>query len=265
MFNLIEPGHVLRFGVDPITIVSPKGGHDTHNDNTLESRWSTTSNLGTVQCISHPSGDVGDVAADVATHLRGANSKSRSASYSGVGRAFTSSNRVVGSVHCDFTGYTDGKSCYIPTNNAALSKDFSGCLFVLYSVGGERRVAHVASSQVPKMDCKQAFLDTLHAKHVAHQAVLHGWFRPYVSPADDGQKINEFQLISSYVNNTINNLVTFGVIMANGSPYSINAFKPYKMAKMAKGLITKAGHFLPGNDWIVTSVTPKQMSQNWNV
>jgi hypothetical protein len=262
MFNLIEPGHVLRFGVDPRTIISPPALTDLKNDNTLESAWPTTSHLGLVECISHPSGDIGDVAADVATHLRMGSSKSRSASYSAIGRAFTSSNRVVGSINSDFVGYTEGRSWYIPTTGAAMSKDFSGCLFVSYSVNGEHRVAHAASASAsnPRMDCKQAFLHTLQAQN----AVLHGWFRPYDDATDLGAKIAEYQLLNSYMNNQINNLVTFGAITAAGVPYSINAFKPYKMGKVIGGL-RHPGPILPGNDWVVTSVHQRTMTHDWDL
>jgi hypothetical protein len=263
MFNLIEPGHVLRFATDPRAIISPEANDKP--DNTLETLWPTTSNLGNVQVISHPSGSVGDVAAEVAKNLRGASNNSRSLSYSAAGRAFTPSNRVVGSTICDFVGYTDGKSNYIATSNAAFSKDFSGCLFVCYSIKGQRRVAHAASSDVLAYDCKQAFLNTIRAKH----AVLHGWFRPFQVAADLGTKINEYAHISNYVNNNINNLTTFGVITAAGIPYSINAFKPYHMGPMVGGpmlgKLRQPGAIMKGNDWVVTSVSAKQMSQNWNV
>ena len=252
MFNQIEPGHVLRFGTDPSTIPSPAGSN-VANDNTLETLWTNTSNLGLVQCISHPGGVLGKVAAHVATALRGGSSLSRSASYSGAGRLLTASNRLVGSVACDFVGYTDGKTNYIATNNPAFSKDFSGCLFVLYSVNGQRRVAHAASSARPDMDCKQAFLNTLQAQN----AILHGWFRPFQLPGDSVAKANEYPAISQFVANQINNLTTFGVITAAGVPYSINAFKPRTAGNY--------GTLIPGNDWIVTSVAQKVMSHGWIV
>jgi hypothetical protein len=252
MFNLIKPGHVLRFGTDPYTIASPQGSN-VNNDNTLETAWPNTSNLGLVQCISHPDGAIGKIAAEVATKLRGPSSISRAASYSDIGRFVTASNRAVGSVNCDFVGYTDGKTNYIHTNAPAFSKDFSGCLFVLYSVNGQRRVAHAASSGRPDMDCKQAFLNTLQAQH----AILHGWFRPFQLAVDGGPKAVEYGLISQYVANQINNLTTFGVITAAGVPYAINAFKPRTAGNY--------GGVMPGNDWIVTSVSQKAMSQSWIV
>jgi hypothetical protein len=244
MFNLMKPGHVLRFGTCPSTIVSPQGGH--FNDNTLETLWTTTSALGLVQCLSHPSGAIGAIAADVATHLRTTpNSKSRSTSYSGVGRLFTPSNRVIGQMTCDFVGYVDGRSNYIASLETVFSKDFSGCLMVEYTVAGQRRVAHAAASQVPEMNCKQAFLTTLQGMH----AVLnHGWFRPFVSATDSAAKINAFAVVGKYIQHQINNLVSFGVVTAGGQPYSIDAFKP---------------HGIAGNDWVVTAVSPKTMSQSW--
>ena len=168
-------------------------------------------------------------------------------------------------MNCDFVGYTDGKSNYIDTNLAAFSKDFSGCLFVVYSVNGVRRVAHAASSARADFDCKQAFLNTLQAQH----AVLHGWFRPFQVAVDLNQKLVEFARIKDYVNNNINNLTTFGVITGTGVPYSINAFKPCKMGEL-KGIkpnLRRApGPMLPGNDWIVTSVdSTKPMDVGWIV
>jgi hypothetical protein len=80
-------------------------------------------------------------------------------------------------------------------------------------------------------------------------AVLtHGWFRPFVSATDSARKINAFGVIRNYIQQQINNLVTFGVVTATGQPYSIDAFKP---------------HGIAGNDWVVTDVSPKVMSQSW--
>ena len=124
------------------------------------------------------------------------------------------------------------------------SKDFSGCLMVEYTVGGQRRVAHAAASQNPAMNCKQPFLTTLQGMG----AVLNGWFRPFVSATDSTQKAIAFGVIGKYIQHQINNLVTFGVVTANGQPYSIDAFKP---------------HGILGNDWVVTKVSLKVMSQSW--
>ena len=246
MFDLMKPGHVLRFGTDPATITSPKGVADALNDNTLETKWPTTKDLGMVQCVSHPSGDLGAIAADVATRLRDGGGKSRTASYSAVGRALTSSNRAVGSASCDFVGYVDGQSNYIESARTVFSKDFSGCLMVAYTVNGQRRVAHAAASAVPKMDCKQAFLNTLQANH----AVLGGWFRPFVSVRDSGRKATAFGVIGKHVGHNINNLTTFGVITNTGQAYSVDAFKPTTVA---------------GNAWVVTNVSPHVMTNSWIV
>ena len=247
MFHLMKPGHVLRFGTCPSTIISPAGVlNPPLNDNTLETLWTANSNLGLVQCLSHPSGNIGAIAADVATHLRTTpGGISRSTSYSRVGRLVTRSNRVVGQLNCDFVGYVDGRSNYIQSTQAVFSKDFSGCLMVEYTVAGQRRVAHAAASQVPTMNCKQAFLTTLQG---IPAVLTHGWFRPFVSATDSGRKINAFGVIGNYIQNQINNLVTFGVVTAAGQPYSIDAFKP---------------HGIAGNDWVVTDVSPKVMSQSW--
>ncbi|HEY4355550.1 MAG TPA: hypothetical protein VGN16_07380 [Acidobacteriaceae bacterium] len=242
MFDQIKPGHVLRFGTDPATIISP---HATNagNDNTLLTPWPTTSHLGMVQCISHPSGPIGAVAAAVATGLRDGKNKSRSASYSGIGRLVTASNRVVGSVNCDFVGYVDGQTNYIQSALTTFSKDFSGCLMVEYNLGGHRNVAHVAASQVPAMNCKQAFLTALHGQH---GILNHGWFRPFVF-AESGRKADAYGAIKNYIGK-IDDLTTFGVVTAAGVPYSIDAFKPKGVA---------------GKDWIVTFIEQKTMSQSW--
>jgi hypothetical protein len=245
MFNLIKPGHVLHFSTCPSTIISPQGNDNAENDNTLATLWTPISNLGAVQCMSHPSGAIGPIAANVATHLRTTpGSVGRSTSYSAAGRLLTPSNRVVGQVTCDFVGYTDGQSNYILSTQTVFSKDFSGCLMVAYTIGGQRHVAHAAASAVPSMNCKQAFLTTIQGQH----AVLIGWFRPFVSALDSGRKANAFGVIGQYVGNNINNLTTFGVVTAAGLAYSIDAFKP-------------AG--IHGNDWVVTDVSAKVLSQSW--
>jgi hypothetical protein len=246
MFNLIKPGYILRFATCPSTISSPGGVNQISNDNTLETLWTATSSLGLVQCLSHPSGKIGAIAADVAKHLRGTpGTFARSAGYSAVGRFFTDSNRMVGQVNCDFVGYVDGRSNYIHSAKTVFSKDFSGCLMVEYTVGGQRRVAHVAASQVPSMNCKQAFLTTIQG----HGAVLsRGWFRPFVSATDTNQKLTEFAVVKEHIGNRIDRLQTFGVVTALGEPFAIDAFKPDGIA---------------GNDWVVTSISPKTMSQSW--
>lgn len=247
MFSLMKPGHVLRFGTCPSTIISPPGApNSARNDNTLETLWTATSNLGAVQCLSHPSGALGPIAAEVVTHLRTTpGSLSRSASYSKVGQFLTSSDRAIGQVNCDFVGYVDGCSNYIQSNQTVFSKDFSGCLMVEYTVGGNRRVAHAAASQVAKMNCKQAFLTTLQGMNAL---LTHGWFRPYVDATDGARKVNAYNVVKKYIQNNVNNLVTFGVVTASGDAYSIDAFKP-------------SG--IPGNSWVVTYVGSKNMSQSW--
>lgn len=246
MYNLIKPGHVLRFGTCPSTIVSPAGApNPTTNNNTLATPWPTTSNLGLVQCLSHPSGNIGPIAADVATRLRTTpGSTARTVSYSAPGRLFTASNRAVGSQQCHFVGYVDGQSNYIPSVQTVFSKDFSGCLMVVYTIAGQRYVAHAAASAVPPMNCKQAFLTTIQGQH----AVLNGWFRPFVSALHSARKANAFGVIGQYVGHQINNLTTFGVITDTGLAYSIDAFKP-------NGVV--------GNDWVVTDVTAHALSQSW--
>jgi hypothetical protein len=196
MLNLIKPGHVLRFGTDPGTIISPPATNEG-NDNTLETPWPRTSDLGAMQCLSHPSGALGGVAAQVVNGLRTTpGSKSRSLSYSAVGRAFGSSNRLIGVENCSFVGYVDGQTNYIESNATVFSKDFSGCLMVAYLVGGRRRVAHAAASSVPAMDCKRAFLKTIRD----NGATLIGWFQPFIGNRDNDHKIDAYQAVKSHKN-----------------------------------------------------------------
>lgn len=245
MFHLVKPGHILRFTTCPSTIISPPGVKGT-NDNTLATAWPMVSTLGLVQCLSHPSGNIGSMATDVVKRLRTTpNSLSRVASYSAPGQLLTKSDRVIASEVCDFVGYVDGQSNYIQSARTVFSKDFTGCLMVVYTVAGQRHVAHVAASSVPNMDCKQAFLNTIQNMN----AVLNGWFRP-IMIEDEARTGDTFAVVGKYVGNDPNRLTTFGVVTQAGQAYAVDAFKP-------KGL--------PGNDWIVTDVRPKMMSQNWHV
>jgi hypothetical protein len=247
MFNLMKPGHILRFGTCPSTIASPAAPKNIdRNNNAAETLWSTTSSLGNVHCLSHPSGAIGAIAAAVATGLRTTpSSLARSAGYSAVGRLVTASNRLIGTQACDFVGYVDGRSNYVASARTVFSKDFSGCLMVAYVLGGGRRVAHVAASAVPPMDCKQAFLNTLQERN----AVLTGWFRPFIGAQHAGRKVTAFGVIRQYVA-SIDGLTTFGVVTAGNEAYSVDAFKPLGVG---------------GNDWVVTNVTAHTMSQSWVV
>jgi hypothetical protein len=244
MFNQIKPGHILRFGTSPSSIISPPGGNQHQNDPSLVTPWPTTSTLGAVRCFSHPSGALAAMAADVATHLRPGGTTSRGASYSVLGRAVTASDRPIGTEVCDFVGYTDGKSYFINSLRTVFSKDFSGCLFVSYSVNGQRRVAHVAASQVANMNCKQPFLTTIQGQH----AVLHGWFRPFQDATDGARRMAAFNRISPYVGGNPYAITTFGVLTQANQAYAIDAFKP-------------AGAH--GNDWVVTHVAAQALSQSW--
>jgi hypothetical protein len=237
---------VQRFATDPSTIISPPAAtNSATNDNRLETLWTAASTLGTVQLISHPSGALSAAAAEVATKLRKGFSVSRIASYSATGREVTLSDRILGSTLCDFVGYADGRSNYIASQRAVFSKDFSGCLMVVYTQNGERRVAHSAASQVPTMDCKQAFLTTLRT----NGATLGGWFRPFVL-ADSDAKADAFRVISTHAGGDPNRMTTFGVISSTGQQYAIDAFKPVAAA---------------GNDWIVTAVRTPQMYTTWTI
>lgn len=247
MFNQIKPGHVLRFGADPGGIISPRGANDG-NDNTLETLWPTRSTLGIVQALSHPSGPIGSVAADVARRLRGGPSVPRLTSYSKLGRAVTTVDRPLGSQNCDFVGYTDGKAHYIASANTVFSKDFSGCTMVVYTQAGVRRVAHAAASAVPAMNCKQAFMTTIQG----NGAVLTGWFKPYTDGTDLARKVNALRVITGHIGGNINRLTTFGVVDAANVAYSLDAFKP-------------VGVGFGANDWVVTYIAPCPLNVSWVV
>jgi hypothetical protein len=247
MFNQIKPGHVLRFGTDPGGIISPPAV-GAHNNNALETLWPAASNLGLVQVLSHLSGPIGPIAADVAKRLRGGFSVSRLASYSAPGRGATAADRPVASQICDFVGYTDGKAHYINSANNVFSKDFSGCTMVVYTQAGVRRVAHAAASAVPAMNCKQAFMTTIQG----NGAILIGWFKPYTQAADFARKANAFGIITGYIGGNINRLTTFGVITAGNVAYSLDAFKP-------------VGAGFGANDWVVTYIAPCPLNVGWVV
>jgi len=247
MFNQIKAGHVLRFTTDPGGIVSPQASN-VGNDNTLETLWPNTSNLGNVQVLSHPDGAIGAIAADVATRLRPGFSLSRQASYSGLGRATTQANRAVGAQNCDFVGYTDGKAHYINSANTVFSKDFSGCTMVVYTQAGVRRVAHAAASAVPAMNCRHAFMTTIQG----NGAVLIGWFKPFTQAADGARKVTAFGVINRHIGGDINRLTTFGVVTAANVGYTLDAFKPVGVGYGA-------------NDWVVTHIASRTLNTGWVV
>ena len=249
MFNLIKPGYVLRFGTNPGGIVSPQGVSGAVNDNSLETLWPNTSNLGLVQVLSHPSGPIGKVAAAVAkSTLRAGGSIARSASYSGPGLAVTQADRLIGSQNCDFVGYTDGRAHYIVSANTVFSKDFSGCTMVVYTQAGIRRVAHAAASGVPHMNCRLAFMTTIQG----NGALLVGWFKPFVAAIDSARKATAFGLITGYVGGNINKLTTFGVVTAGNVAYTLDAFQPVGVGYGA-------------NDWVVTYIATLPLNGGWVV
>jgi hypothetical protein len=251
MFDLIKPGYVLRFGVSPSTIHSPPGGDSGNNDNTLITPWpNDRKHLGVVRCLSHVTGALEPICAIVATSLRTEGSpRKRAISYSAFGskvREITGRQNVqIGQVAADFVGYVDGKSMSLASEAIVFSKDFSGCLMAVYQLNGHRYVAHVAASLDKKMDCKQAFLDTLR-----HQgATLVGWFQPYHGEDDLNRKLAAFAVITGYVGGAIDKFVTFGVVDGNRG-YTIDAFRPVGS---------------DGMSWVVTYIAPKPMSQEWTV
>lgn len=252
MLNLIKPGHVLQFGTCPSTLTPPSAPKGA-NDNTRADEWpNDKKNLGAVRCLTHPSGPLGPICADVATSFRGGGLVQkirRGVSYSPIGGLVRSQshnqNVQVGAATADFVGYTDGRTNYVRSQEMVFSKDFSGCLMVVYTKNGVRHVAHAAASKRPDFDCKQAFLNKLRGEG----AQLSGWFRPYMASVDDDRKIPAFGVVGKYMSLQINNFTTFGVV-AGGQAYSIDAFKPSNC---------------PGNTWVVTSVIPKTMSTAWTV
>jgi hypothetical protein len=245
MFDQIKPGHVLRFtGTDPGAI-APPAATTVGNDIRAETLWTAQSVLGRVDLISHPTGPLADMAAEVSKKLRGGISLTRLASYSDTGKEYLPQNRFIGATICDFVGYVDGRSNYIATDRAVISKDFSGCLMVTYVVNGERRVAHSAASQDPARDCKQAFLTTLRGMNAQQLS----WFKPYTS-ADDAGFIQRFAVASPHVSGQPNRMTTFGVVTATGDAYAIEAFKPLAAVQ---------------NDWIVTAVRRPQIRSSWTV
>lgn len=245
MFDKIKAGHVLRFnGTDPGDIVPP-AATAVGNDITAETRWTAQSVLGRVDLVSHPTGPLADMAAEVAKKLRPGISLTRLVSYSDTAKEHTPQNRFLGAALCDFVGYVDGRSNYIATDRAVISKDFSGCLMVSYVVNGERRVAHSAASQDPARDCKQAFLTTLQGQNARQLS----WFKPYTTDEAAGF-IQRFAVASPHVGGRPNRMTTFGVVTSTGDAYAIEAFKPLAAVQ---------------NDWIVTAVRRPQIRSSWTV
>ncbi len=244
MYNNIRPGYVLRFnGTNPWTIHSPQGSGGVGNDNTLITAWPNVSNLGLVECFSHPSGAIAAAAAAVAKGMRPGFSIGRAASYSAPGQFLTQSNRPIGAENCNFVGYVDGETNQIQSGATVFSKDFSGCLMIAYTHNGNRHVAHASASQVASMDCKQSSLDTLQNMG----ATLIGWFKPFVQAQDINSKLAGFNAAKGYCEQ-IDHLTTFGIITSGNLAYSVDAFYPKKIG---------------GNEWVVTAVRSKPMSQSW--
>jgi len=242
MFDLIKPGYVLRFGAAP---AQPEGNLLTGNT-TIHNWGIGRQDLNGIRCISHSS-SIGKICSAVANHFRqGGNVKSRSASYSYMGRRFRQvtfrQNHTIGQVNADFVGYCDGQTNFVNSTRTVLSKDFSGCLMVVYTDTNVRRVAHVASSGVPHMDCKHSFLD--HLLHDNNSRLI-GWFQPFVGARDNDRKVpTATWLINNNYVTDVNCIVTFGVITAANVAYTFDAFRPRNM----------------GNDWIVTHTAHKVMS-----
>ena len=117
---------------------------------------------------------------------------------------------------------------------------------VAYTYNGARYVAHAAANQTPAEDCKQAFLS--HLQHIG--ATMHGWFRPFVAATDNAAKMSSMTKAQKYLNGNFYNFSTFGVITAGNQAYSITAFRPVSLN-------------LGNNDWVVTNITPKTMTNSF--
>jgi hypothetical protein len=167
MINLIKPGYVLRFGVDPSTIISPSYAFKNADGNTVKRAsqtshlWTAANSLGNVSVFSHASGALAE-ACSLAAGMRSGISITRAASYSKLGTAYRASQGTqdvaIGNDTADFVGYSDCYTNYTPSAGLCFSKDFSGCLMVAYRENGVRFVAHAAANSNPDEDCKQAFL-----------------------------------------------------------------------------------------------------------
>lgn len=79
-----------------------------------------------------------------------------------------------------------------PKARTVFSKDFCGCLMVVYSIGGQRRVA-LAACQCGSNDGLQAGFP---GHHPAQGAVLGGWFKPFIDIRDGAHKFTTFAAIS---------------------------------------------------------------------
>lgn len=247
MFNLIKPGYVMRFGTDPGSIISPSHSGHAHLTSHL---WPTTNTLGNINVISHPSGPIAEACA-AAVGNRGGFSASRSLSYSKLGNFVreqkgTQDVAVGNSPAADFVGYTDGYTNYTPSPGLCVSKDFSGCLMVAYTLGAIRYVAHAAASNSADNDCKQAFLTELQNAG----AVLHGWFRPFIMATDNAAKQTAMQGAARFLGGNFYKFTTFGVITAANQGFGITAFKPISLN-------------LGTNDWVVTNVVQRPLSQSF--
>jgi hypothetical protein len=251
MVNLIKPGYVLRFGVDPSTILSPKNTLINVDGNTNDlpyqtsHLWRAANSLGNVSVFSHASGALAE-ACSLAAGMRAGISMTRAASYSKLGTAYRASQGTqdvaIGNANADFVGYSDGYTNYTPSAGLCFSKDFSGCLMVAYRENGVRYVAHAAANQNDDLDCKQAFLTELQNKN----ATMIGWFRPFIREVDNAAKTTAMLKAQKYLNNNFYNFTTFGVITAQNLAYAITAFKPVSLN-------------LGTNDWVVTNVASKVM------
>ena len=240
MFNQMKPGHILKFGVSPNTIASPGNNGECK----VLKEWPTgLRSLHSVDCFSHPSGQIGDIAAKVATKFRSGFSPLRKLSYSSFGRSHTEADRPLGTATCDFVGYVDGQSRYSESDLTVFSKDFSGCLMAIFTVNGNRRVAHVAASSVLTNDCKQDFLDRLNPAKTQYipTANLIGWFRPYIDAVHGDRKFKTINwAIKEKLMTQPDSLVTFGVVTNHNIAYSLDAF-----------LYQNVG-------WVVTYVSPQR-------
>lgn len=226
----LRPGHILRFASDPAGFIPPGATLPIHNDNRLILQWPIPRPLGLVQVASDRTGRTAELAEEVARHHGSRLTRLKtlacwpSAEQSGV-------EDLISPEICDFVGYVDGRTYYVPSSCTVFSKDFSGCLMAAYWMGGARRVAHIPASVNPAMDCKRGFFD-----HLREQGgSLIGWFRPYEVAKDEKHAISTFQRFFRQLGGASSGMTTFGVITARNEALSI-------LAIQSKGF---------GGDWVV--------------
>ena len=183
-FGLIKVGNVLHFADrHPIDIVPPRQNSDYYKKSRPFPPGDT--HLGRVRVISHP--DIprqhgrGPTLRQLANHV-GSRFSRYSKNYKFPSKFVAPKNITVGHFHADFVGYTNGTTQCVRSDRVVFSKDFSGCLMVVYTLIGARYVAHAPASEFPQQDCKKAFLEEI--ADASHKQLI-GWFRPWIRAHSD--------------------------------------------------------------------------------